>query len=57
MIDNCPYCNRITAQGIVKTKRGDINVYCCECYGRIRKANDNDKKLFRKRKFINVKED
>ena len=28
MIDYCPKCNRNTELDIVKTKRGDINVYC-----------------------------
>lgn len=56
MIDYCPKCNRNTELDIVKTKRGDINVYCGKCFTKVRQANENDRKLFRYNKFKTVKE-
>ena len=56
MIDYCPKCNRNTDLDIVKTKRGDINVYCSKCFIKVRQANENDRKLFRYNKFKTVKE-
>lgn len=56
MIDYCPKCNRNTEFDIVKTKRGDINVYCSKCFTKVRQANENDRKLFRYNKFKILKE-